>query len=367
MTAKTRTDLKSKIDIDIADNTSGDIGAADVRENMKDSADSAVFPEDIPALLLGAQTGLLNPENEVKVSVNAGDPARFDISPGFPLFSDSYTDPSNPTETRVQFSGATNVGVTNIATSSATFLYIDSSGNIVQKTDPQDSEFLRDHVGIGILEHADNLTITNVSDFTPVAMPNSLMSFVDYSLAVGAINCASGDQNVVSGQLGGLGLNKSQGCWYYHAINVRNNAKSPNIIDSPALVTPTLLIGWRTNDNPNGKFIEQTTIPVNVYDDGSAVFSDSLPQGLLNNNNWANHRIFHVTDSNQLAVQIGQVEYGNLDIARKSAAGEVFEIIPVLSGATPIATLSMRGGAADLSSILDAEIRQAIPPRATFR
>ena len=74
-----------------------------------------------------------------------------------------------------------------------------------------------------------------------------------------------------------------------------------------------------------------------------------------------------MTDSNQLAVQIGQVEYGNLDIARKSAAGEVFEIIPVLSGATPIATLSMRGGAADLSSILDAEIRQAIPPRATFR
>lgn len=47
MTAETRTQLKANITAQLADNVSGDISAEDVRENMLDAADSALFPEDL--------------------------------------------------------------------------------------------------------------------------------------------------------------------------------------------------------------------------------------------------------------------------------------------------------------------------------
>lgn len=51
MTVETREALKSNIDTDIANNTSGDISPEDVRENVKDLADSSVFPEDTPSVV----------------------------------------------------------------------------------------------------------------------------------------------------------------------------------------------------------------------------------------------------------------------------------------------------------------------------
>ena len=70
MTAETRADLKSNMDTEIADNTTGDISAQDVRDNMKDAADSAVFPEDIPSLLGAGLTGIIDPINDIIPSVN---------------------------------------------------------------------------------------------------------------------------------------------------------------------------------------------------------------------------------------------------------------------------------------------------------
>src|SRR5687768_4666351 len=46
MAAKTRSELNSDADTNLADNTSGDITAADVRTLVKDIADSALLPED---------------------------------------------------------------------------------------------------------------------------------------------------------------------------------------------------------------------------------------------------------------------------------------------------------------------------------
>ncbi|MCK5605242.1 hypothetical protein KAR91_25345 [Candidatus Pacearchaeota archaeon] len=368
MTAETRADLKSNMDTEIADNTTGDISAQDVRDNMKDAADSAVFPEDIPSLLGAGLTGIIDPINDIIPSVNGGDPALFDVSGGDVIFSDSYTDPATPTETRFSFIAVTAQTVTNIATDSATFLYISkATGLIVQESELQSFDYLRDHVGVGILQHADNVTITNVSGFTPSTIANALMALADYSSCVGAVNCISGGQNVVSGNSGTLSLDKAQGCWYYFGINVRTSLKSPSVIDSAALVAPTLLIGWRVTDNPEGKLIAQTTVPAGVYDDDTAVLADALPQGTVANNDWVNHRVFHVTDSDQLVVQIGQQTYGSDSAAIAGLPTEVFEILPVLGGTTPIATLTMRGAATDLSISGDASIRQAIPPRATFQ
>lgn len=47
MTAKTRSDLNTQADTDLADNTTGDITPADVRTIVKDIADSARLAEDL--------------------------------------------------------------------------------------------------------------------------------------------------------------------------------------------------------------------------------------------------------------------------------------------------------------------------------
>lgn len=66
MTAKSRDDLNSQADTDLADNTAGDISAADVRGVVKDLADSCHNPttdgaaltqtEDVTAIVVLTET-----------------------------------------------------------------------------------------------------------------------------------------------------------------------------------------------------------------------------------------------------------------------------------------------------------------------
>lgn len=325
-----------------------------------------ISTEDIGRYDAMLGTGLLDPENDGLVTINGGDNSKFDISAGVAQFADAYTDPDNPTVTRVSFGPFTAQTVTEIADDSGTFLYVDNTGAIVQKDELQKDGFLRDHVGVGILQHGDNVTISDASSFTPVGLNNITMALADLSFCMGAINCPTGGNNIVSGNSGTLSIDKTAGVWYFHSINVRTDAKSPNQINSAALTAPTIIVGWTVTDNAQGKFVPLAAVPAGVYDDGTAVLADALPQGTLANNSWANHRVFFVVDSNILAVQIGAVTYNSLANAQAGIASENFTPIPVLAGTTPICTLTMRGGATDLSIIADAEFRQANPPRATF-
>lgn len=56
MTVRTRAELNSDADTNLADNTSGNIGAANVRTSVKDLTDSAVLPGDAP-YLTGVELG----------------------------------------------------------------------------------------------------------------------------------------------------------------------------------------------------------------------------------------------------------------------------------------------------------------------
>lgn len=367
MVALSRAAHKANIDSELPDNITGLIDAADSRVNMKNGADSSKYPEDGQSLFQASSTGIINALNEIIPSINGGDPALFDISAGTYVIADSYTDPFNPVETVITFAGVTAQTIGNIATDSVTFLYLDNAGNVAQESTLQGGAYLRDHVGVGILSHVNNSTIDQVSTLTQSGLNNTLMGFADHSFCMGALNCRDGGRNKVSGNTGTLGIDKATGVWYFHGINVRNDMKNPNIIASAALVKPVLTIGWRVTDNVNGKLIQQDTIPAGVYDDGTAVLADALPLGVVSANNWLNNRLFIVVSANQVLVQIGQTTYGTQSDAIAAVGTEDFELIPALIGATPIATVTMRGGAADLSLAGDASVRQAIPPRATFQ
>lgn len=367
MVALTRAAHKAKIDIDMPDNITGLIDADDVRVNMKNGADSSKYPEDNPSVFAAGASAIIDPVNDIIPSINVGDNSLFDISAGKFVLSDSYTDPSNPVETIITFPGVTAQAVDSILTDGVTFLYLDSAGNVVQDPLLQKGEFLRDHVTVGFLIHSNNVIINQVDSLNVTALNNSLMGFADLSACMGAINCSTGAQNRISGNGGTLGLDKGSGEWYFHGINVRNDLKNPNIFSSIALVKPVLFIGWRVTDSADGKIIGQDTIPAGVYDDNTAVLADALPQGTVGVNVWLNNRVFLSVSSNQIAVQIGQETYGSQSAAIAGLKNEIFEVIPPYRGLPPLATVTMRGGSVDLTLIADADIRQAIPPRATFQ
>ncbi|PHS61013.1 MAG: hypothetical protein COB09_18880 [Thalassobium sp.] len=364
---KTRADMQTQINTDLPDNISGQVSVQDVREIDINMSDSAVFPEDLNSYTSVLPTGMIDPQNTSIPTIDGGDASLFDITSGAHMFTNAYTTPTDATTSVVSCGAFDDVSVTNITTDSASFIYIDSSCVLTQATSLQSGAFLRDHVGVAILTHPNNTTITGISGFTPVSIANALMSLADMSFCQGAINCATKGQNVITGNSGTLSLDKAEGDFYLHGVNARNDNKDPNMIASSALVAPVMFIGWTVTDNVEGKLIAQTTIPAGVFDDGTAVFADALPQGSLTTNQYVNNRVFMVVDSNQIAVQIGPESYNSEAGAILGIISETFVVLPVLSGTTPLATVTMRGAASDLSDPSDANIRQAIPPRATFQ
>ncbi len=305
-------------------------------------------------------TAIIDPENDIVPSANV-DPTLFDVSAGRASFIDSTTTPGSPPVRKfVDFPGQTGITPSFAAGGApVSFIYMDDTAALIQKATIQFGSFLRNHVGVGIISHEGSTTITNISGFTPVYVQNVANVLADLTFGLGAINCAP-NCNLISGSTGTLKLNKTEGEWYFFSISARTDVANANFITSAALTEPSLLVAWQSTDEPNGHIEVLAAVPAGVYDDGTADSGDSLPQGVLQNNRWINTRVFHLTDSNRLLVQIGQVVYNQLADARASVRSEAFVELPLTQGTTPIATLTMRGGATDLDDLADATITQAL-------
>ena len=320
-----------------------------------------------PLIASLAVTGIIDPENTLIFTINSSDASKFDYTGGLIQFADAYTDPANPTITVVDIPPAIGVSATNIGSTSASFLYFDIDGNLTQDTLLRGNEFIRDHVVVTIFTHPASV-ITNSSNFTSVAVPNTAMSLSDLSFTVGNMSGVVGGQNKISGSSGLTKLDKKDGDFYYHAINVRTAGKSPNVIVSPEIIEQDLLVAWSTTDVEGGKFVFRAAgIEAGVFDDKTAVFADTKPNGVVAAADWVNNRVLFIVDSAQLTVQYGTTTYPTAVAAKLGLASEDFAVIPVLIRTVPIATVTMRGGATDLSNINDAEIRQAISAMATFQ
>jgi hypothetical protein len=306
-------------------------------------------------------TGLLSAGSG---TLSAGDTSStFDVASGIAVFSDQHTNPQQPTTRTIRFGPFEEVTPEFLTTSVASFIYLDSGGNLVQTTQLESGGFLRDHVALGIITHADLTNIDSISSNTQTAVPEVGMGVSDISSCIGPVNCGG---NIVTGVSAELKIDVSEGTWYFHGINFRNDLKDPSTIFTSALSAPSFFLGWRNVDNPLGTITITSAIPAGVYDDGTATSADTLPVGAVLNNSWVNNRVYKVVDSNQIAILFGQDVYNTKSAARDGIGSELFETLPAFQGLAPIATVTMRGGATDLADPADAEIRQAIHARATF-
>jgi len=139
------------------------------------------------------------------LSINGGDNSKFDITGATILVSDSSTTP--PALTEVTFGSQSAVTPTFLATDTASFISIDSSGSIVQRDTRADAEERRDTATVGLVSHIDNLVIEDAVD-TPQIIANQACNFSDLARALGFFSTSG---NAIAGIASGLTMSKTVG------------------------------------------------------------------------------------------------------------------------------------------------------------
>ena len=191
------------------------------------------------------------------LSINA-DTTKFDLSAGNGIIIDSFTSPNSPTITNVSWSTFTAQTVTNLATSTVTYILINSSGAIVQQTTyPTDAQH-RDNIFIGQLGHTN---LTNIA--TAINAPDFALSSADQvrdlGEAVGIINSG----NVVSANGANLSINKASGALKQSGINFQTDNKTPSVKNIASATAPTFRHRTQTGNGSSS-----TTLDVGNYDVG---------------------------------------------------------------------------------------------------
>lgn len=286
------------------------------------------------------------------ISINA-DPTKFDITAGTGVVVDNHTDVNNPTYTKVAFGPFTGVSPNYLASAGATFLFIDSTGSIVQKPTISTSSENRDIFTIGTVVHPNLTTITSVSKYTAAVAYNLGLMFSDLTFATGVINI-SGNEYSANGA--NLKIDKSEGVSYYPNIDIFNDAKDPNFIIGVAGTSIVFPSSW--SDGIGGWNIAiNTDIIPGRYDDGTG--GASQPNGIVSDHQYSIQRIYYTAGPNTTSVMYGTEVYEDLNSAISAVSQEDLEFNPALLGSPYRGALIVRGNATDLSDIEQAVFLEA--------
>lgn len=249
----------------------------------------------------GLTTGLLTPGF---LTVNAGNPALFDLSAGVGRFVDNTTDPLNPVLTELSFGPFTGVTITNLVTQGFTFMAVDINGDIIQQVGPVNfnQEQRRDLILIGVVGHQ-NFTTINAITNVPLTAYDIGMTLNDLTVAVAGINTSG---NIFSPNGVNLNIDKSSGTSFSIGNNFSTNPKDPNSFSDPQQIALTFNYFFST-----GFIFDITDINGDIWDDFAGPPAATVP-----NNRFTIQRItyFGGTAGNTF-IQLGQNIFMTIDDA----------------------------------------------------
>lgn len=288
-------------------------------------------------LLTGCQT-----------EVNGTNPATFDISAGYLIFSDAHTNPLSPTVYRLYYPGSTGNVNSRLATHDDTLVTIDRTGNIHLHDAMTGKDFstYRDEVAIGLLFHTDHTQITYTSDGIGFIPRNLGSSVVDFGISVGVINVQNG--NVFSGNAN-MTLAKTAGQMFQLGFN-KPNYSNPNIYYNPE-TNPTLLTYIHCDA---GGTYERSALQYNVetkWDNNGTVTA-------LGANEWTVQYIYFAGVF--ALIQYGQHTYNSMADAMAAINVETLTECPQLNTYTSFrGWMVISGSTTDLTDSLQCHIAQA--------
>ncbi|MDB4726516.1 hypothetical protein OAF54_03675 [bacterium] len=215
--------------------------------------------------------------------------------------------------TSVEWSGLTNIAVTNIATQNITYISIDENKVVIQRSTKPTNQNRRDEIYLGVVVHVNR---TNVNTFdnqqnTGLQIGNQLHDVIN---ALGFLNL---NGNITSGNAD-LTIDKSEGTMLATGANYENDVKNPHV-KTIAAQSPVTFQYRFTDGISSG---DLTNIDPDNLDDLAGGTT-----ALSNSNKWSVQRVYTFVAGNVI-IQRGQVEYNTQADAVASISSEAFTVEP---------------------------------------
>ena len=295
------------------------------------------------------------------ISIDAGNTATFDITAGrgqIHASGSTYTRDPLPTLNYVSWPGQTGITVTNLATSDTTWLYIDGSGVLNQRTEYYTDDQVENTIIIGQLVHPSR-TFINLARTNPNVAYATDKQYEQFIRAFGPIKISG---HTITANGANLKLNRSSGKAFGLGRNWINNTDDPSVV-SDAARTDCIFFRYYRGATA-GTFVtvpNQTVIDPAYYDNGSGVLQ-SVPGG-----KYTIQRIFYYPNTpTLLGVYYGRNTYVSLAEAAANLNLEDFgEIENTRTNAIFAAYLVVKSNATSLLNPSDALIIQAGSFRST--
>ena len=295
------------------------------------------------------------------ISINAGNSAAFDLTAGrgqIHASGSTYTADPLPLLNYVSWLGQTGIAVTNLTTSDTTWLYIDSAGNLQQRTQYYTDDQIENTIIIGQLVHPSR-TYINLARTNPNVAYATDKQYEQFIRAFGPIKISG---HTISANGANLKLNRTSGRAFSLGRNWINNTDDPSVVSDGAYTDCIFFRYYR--GATAGTFItvpNQTAIDPTKIDNGTGTLG-TVPGG-----KYTIQRLFYYPNTpTLLGVYYGRAEYTSLaDAAANINLEEFTEIENTRTNAIFVAYLIVKAGATDLSNTSDALILQAGSFRST--
>jgi hypothetical protein len=245
------------------------------------------------------------------------------------IVKNTYTYALTPDVQSINYSGGTNISVTNIASADSTYILINSGSTITQQVTFPTPQQRRENIFLGKINHPNRTSILNINqtvdyDVSPMSSLRDLWS------PIKLIN-----QGIIPSPNGAnLSFNTSAGTLWGNGINWAQNQLSPNNVSISAKVP----VSFNYRTQTGGTSTSVTVIDPTKYDVGGAITSI----GNANLDDATNQRIY-LYPTGVINVLYGQTKYVNLASAVAAVQSEVFIPYPnAESSGILIGVLSVR-------------------------
>jgi hypothetical protein len=295
------------------------------------------------------------------LSINGGNTAQFDITAGkgqIHASGSTFTSDPLPTFNYVTWPAQTGIPLTYLSTNDTTWIYIDGSGVLHQRTEYYTDEQLEENIIIGQLIHPSRSYISLARTNPNVAYATD-KQYEQFIRSFGPIKISG---HTISPNGANLKLNRTSGKAFSLGRNWINDTDNPSVVSDPAQ-TDCIFYRYYTGITA-GTFItvpNQTVIDPANYDDGSGVLQ-AAPSG-----KYTIQRLFYYPNTpTLLGVYYGRSLYNSLADAAANINLENFtEIENTRTNAIFAGYLIVKAGATNLSNTSDALILQAGSFRST--
>jgi len=273
------------------------------------------------------------------VTINA-DPTKIDISAGSGYFVDYTTTPGTPILSKVTWSAFTAVAVTYLASSTLSYVGIDSSGAVVQFMNKPTNSQRRDIIPLAQLGHT---TLTSVASVVPYTSSygSPIEQLRDLIQELNLIN----EGNSITANGANLSINKSSGYLFGLGINNYVDAENPNKKTIASATAPTFRYRTQTGNGANASVLDPTK-----YDVAGTITT------IAGSNNQATNKRVYLFPSGNIVIQYGQVVYSTLQNAISGLQYESFTSFEnVRLGGILIAVISVTKGCTALNNTTTAK------------